>query len=86
MPQQIVAMAVHWLLLIVVVGGIGAAVLGGLIWGSKKLLTCSACQKSHCIVAFCIIISFLGFCNELLSSADNSQVKEGIKDTPFKVI
>lgn len=32
------AVVVHWLLLVVVVGGIGAAMLGGLIWGSKKLL------------------------------------------------
>lgn len=32
------AVVVHWLLLVVVVGGIGAAVLGGLIWGGKKLL------------------------------------------------
>lgn len=32
------AVAVHWLLLIIVVGGIGVAVLGGLIWGGKKLL------------------------------------------------
>lgn len=29
---------VHWLLLVVVVGGVGAAVLGGLIWSGKKLL------------------------------------------------
>lgn len=32
------AVVVHWLLLVVVVGGIGAAVLGGLLWGVKKLL------------------------------------------------
>lgn len=32
------AVVVHWLLLVVVVGGVGAAVLGGLIWSGKKLL------------------------------------------------
>lgn len=38
LPNPTAAVVVHWLLLVVVVGGIGAAVLGGLIWGGKKLL------------------------------------------------
>lgn len=29
---------VHWLLLVVVVGGIGAALVAAVLWGGKKLL------------------------------------------------
>lgn len=37
-PQPVAAAAVHWLLLILVVGGIAAAVGVGLFWGIKLLL------------------------------------------------